>query len=157
MKSSRNNFKDLPGFPKDRKGYNRVRKIFEHYQKIVNQEDYIEQRTKHQCMSCGLPYPRELLDFHHLNPDEKEKSLTASLWGGSNGPPKKTLDEAEKCAILCKNCHALEHMALRNGESILDDQDAYIRYRDRRATRYASLADWWEEFSQRGKNISTSV
>ena len=157
MKSSRNNFKDLPGFPNDQKEAQKIKDVYKGLRSRINQENYIEERTGHLCMSCGLPFPSEVLDFHHVNPSEKEHRLDIKVWVGYSGPPKKTLDEAEKCAILCKNCHALEHMALRNGESILDDQDTYIRYRDRRATRYESLAAWWEEYSQRGKNISTSV
>lgn len=43
-----------------------------------------------------------VLDFHHLNPLEKEFSI-ASLKGKASKP--KLLKEVEKCIVLCSNCH----------------------------------------------------
>jgi hypothetical protein len=49
------------------------------------------------------------LDFHHLNPDEKEKSIAAAV---SSGWSFKRLQlELNKCIVLCSNCHRKEHAA----------------------------------------------
>jgi 5-methylcytosine-specific restriction endonuclease McrA len=45
------------------------------------------------------------------------------------------LKEAKKCVILCMNCHALEHKALNRGETLINDPDAYLRYRNHRRRR----------------------
>lgn len=59
------------------------------------------------CLKCGekrLP----CLEFHHPNVRngdiEKRISYLIRSWG-----KKRILEEIEKCQILCKNCHAVEH------------------------------------------------
>ena len=50
------------------------------------------------------------LDFHHLNPDEKEISISQAA---SSGWSFKRLElELNKCIVLCSNCHRKEHAAL---------------------------------------------
>jgi hypothetical protein len=50
------------------------------------------------------------LDFHHLNPDEKEKSISQAV---ASGWSFKRLElELNKCIVLCSNCHRKEHAAL---------------------------------------------
>jgi hypothetical protein len=49
------------------------------------------------------------LDFHHLNPDEKEKSISQAV---ASGWSFKRLElELNKCIVLCSNCHRKEHAA----------------------------------------------
>lgn len=53
-----------------------------------------------KCQICGYDRCIQALDFHHLNPDEKDFSLSSS---------SKSLDElkkeADKCILVCSNCH----------------------------------------------------
>ena len=102
--------------------------------------EYIENRCDHKCMNCERHFPIECLDFHHLDPTLKLFSLSLRTWTFT-GKVKETLDEAEKCVILCKCCHSLEHIALKRGETILNDKEAYIRYRDKRFSTFQSVAD----------------
>lgn len=60
-----------------------------------------------KCSKCGYSKYLECLDFHHLDPSEKEFSLSDNRSGKSF---KKMLDEASKCALLCCRCHREEHV-----------------------------------------------
>lgn len=59
-----------------------------------------------QCSKCK-DTRIEILQFHHLNPDNKQFTI-ASFYANKNLNALK--DEASKCALLCPNCHALEHL-----------------------------------------------
>lgn len=60
-----------------------------------------------KCEYCGYNKNIAALDFHHLNPDEKEFSLDKRTLG--NKSMEKILKEANKCKLLCSNCHREEH------------------------------------------------
>lgn len=68
-------------------------------------------KSRHGCADCGESRAA-CLDFHHLDPASK-------LFGISQGCRSKTLCEIaceiRKCAVLCKNCHALRHEAEFSG------------------------------------------
>ena len=113
-------------------------------------------RTGMTCECCGEKFPRELLEFHHPPDVKKTMSLRMRAWRGVHGPKQETLDEADQCVILCSNCHRLEHVALKRGESLVHDPSAYRRYRNHRVTRYESLDDWLTQRSRRGTQLSLS-
>lgn len=58
------------------------------------------------CKQCGYKKSAWALDFHHK--DETKKSFTISQRHVSM-PLDKVLKEADKCDIVCKNCHAEIH------------------------------------------------
>jgi len=65
-------------------------------------------RAGGKCIRCGYDKCMRALEFHHLNPTEKDfglsKCLTKSI---------ETLRaEADKCILLCSNCHAEVHQEL---------------------------------------------
>jgi hypothetical protein len=121
-----------------------------------NREKYLMARTGMTCECCGETFPRELLEFHHPPDVKKTMSLRMRAWRGVHGPKQETLDEADQCVILCSNCHRLEHVALKRGESLVHDPSAYRRYRNHRVTRYESLDDWLTQRSRRGTQLSLS-
>lgn len=58
-----------------------------------------------KCVDCGIFFPPEIYDFHHLDPSTKEfqwNKLRLRSWDSI----KKELD---KCALLCSNCHRWRH------------------------------------------------
>jgi len=56
-----------------------------------------------RCILCGYRKYIGALDFHHIDP--KKKSFALSVKGLSYA--RETLQkEAQKCALVCKNCHA---------------------------------------------------
>lgn len=62
---------------------------------------------KTRCVGCGEPDPVVLL-FHHL--DRSEKSMSISEMYGRRFTKAEILGEVEKCAVLCRNCHARFHV-----------------------------------------------
>jgi hypothetical protein len=48
------------------------------------------------------------LDFHHINPSEKEHSMSFLARSGSFSK-ETVLREIAKCMVLCANCHRIEH------------------------------------------------
>jgi hypothetical protein len=66
---------------------------------------------------CGLAYNginSFLFDFHHTDSSSKAFSLsTASM----NRSITKLYAEADKCILLCSNCHRIEHYNLKCNKS----------------------------------------
>ncbi len=60
-----------------------------------------------KCVRCGYARNHAALDFHHVDPAAKGFAL--DLRALSNRKWQKVLVEAEKCILLCSNCHAEEH------------------------------------------------
>lgn len=57
------------------------------------------------CSICGYKKCLQSLEFHHLNP--KEKDFTISSKNHLNMDDTKK--ELDKCVLLCRNCHAEVH------------------------------------------------
>lgn len=58
-----------------------------------------------KCHTCGYDRNLAALDFHHLDPSEKEgnwSKLKKRSWD-------RLVEELKKCVLLCKNCHAEYH------------------------------------------------
>lgn len=55
-------------------------------------------------MDCGYSLCVDALDLHHRDPSTKEFAL-----GSFNGSLERLLREAEKCDVVCANCHAIRH------------------------------------------------
>lgn len=63
------------------------------------------------CRKCGYYHP-EVIDFHHVKPEEKEITIyRARQLGWSIERFKKELD---KCIPLCANCHRKLHYEERH-------------------------------------------
>ena len=56
------------------------------------------------CIDCGYSVSIEALQFHHRDPTTKGFRL-----GEFNGSLARFLAEAEKCDLVCANCHRLRH------------------------------------------------
>ena len=54
-----------------------------------------------KCCICGFNSYPEALDFHHVNPEEKEFPLSSNVMKSL----EKQLKEAKKCILVCANCH----------------------------------------------------
>ena len=56
------------------------------------------------CGNCGLSYHHAAMEFHHYTGTKESMigELLLSAW--------ETIEkELNKCALLCSNCHAVEH------------------------------------------------
>jgi hypothetical protein len=59
-----------------------------------------------RCLRCGEDNPL-LLDFHHKDSSTKEVSISRMLTYDTKY--EETKKEAQKCVLLCANCHRKEH------------------------------------------------
>lgn len=63
-----------------------------------------------QCCICGYNKCSKSMDFHHLNPEEKEHSF-----GKIMAHPTKWENialELKKCVLVCSNCHGEIHAGI---------------------------------------------
>ena len=59
------------------------------------------------CMVCG-ENDTACLDFHHIDPKQKDGSIAAGI--RSRGWSKqRVLKEMQRCTVLCANCHRKHH------------------------------------------------
>lgn len=58
------------------------------------------------CKVCGESHPA-CLDFHHIDPSQKEDRVTQLVHEGHC--LKKIKAEIAKCDVLCSNCHRKLH------------------------------------------------
>lgn len=60
-----------------------------------------------KCEICGYDKNYGAFDFHHLNPTEKEFQLDSRHLSNTN--IEDLMKEADKCILLCANCHREAH------------------------------------------------
>jgi len=57
-----------------------------------------------ECSQCGFSECYRALDFHHVNPEEKEFIIS----GNETRALEDVKKEVRKCILLCKNCHTIK-------------------------------------------------
>lgn len=67
----------------------------------TNVDKFNEFKKTLKCSSC-TEKRWWILDFHHLDPSEKDIEISKLIRSGSS---KRIKDEIEKCIVLCSNCH----------------------------------------------------
>lgn len=60
-----------------------------------------------KCMFCGYKKCIEALDFHHINPKEKDFTISGKSWGFD-----RLKKESDKCVLVCNRCHTEIHSGL---------------------------------------------
>jgi hypothetical protein len=73
--------------------------------RAIKREEWNQYKATLACAQCGQNHPATL-DFHH--PDPKQKEGTVQKFS-SNGQFKRAYEEANKCIVLCSNCHRIHH------------------------------------------------
>ena len=61
-----------------------------------------------KCVVCGYDRCLKALEFHHINPEEKDFTLGSN----TNRSWEKVKIEIDKCVLLCANCHREIHDGL---------------------------------------------
>ena len=59
-----------------------------------------------KCQLCGYNKYQGALEFHHIDPNEKDFNISKARLLSFNSEIKKELD---KCVLLCANCHREVH------------------------------------------------
>ncbi len=62
-----------------------------------------------KCERCGYDRCMEALEFHHINPSQKDFSISNK---GYTRSWKRVQAEIEKCVMICANCHREVHAEL---------------------------------------------
>ena len=74
-----------------------------------------------RCEDCAYARTIWALEFHHRDPNTKEFSL-----GGFLGSTERARREADKCVLVCANCHRIRHARIKT-----DSGHPVVRYRQR--------------------------
>ena len=84
----------------------------------VNKKTFLEAIKKFECEKCGYNKCYDALDFHHIDKSEKEFDLGKINKRFSSVKKLTTvvLEELDKCSVLCRNCHRMEHLNLMRSE-----------------------------------------
>ena len=61
-----------------------------------------------ECEKCGYNKCVAALEFHHLDPTKKEFEIS-----GNSYSLKRLKEEADKCILICSNCHREEHYRIQ--------------------------------------------
>lgn len=79
------------------------------YIKVKNFRARLKERAVYvlggKCQICGYDRCITALEFHHVNPEEKEMEFS----GNTNRSWEATRKELQKCILLCANCHREAH------------------------------------------------
>jgi len=59
-----------------------------------------------KCCICNKSYPYGVYDLHHLDPNEKDFNFGDKT---STVKVETVMKEAEKCILVCANCHRMIH------------------------------------------------
>lgn len=74
------------------------------YRRALQRRKNLYDQKGGKCQKCGYSKCARALSFHHRNPYEKKFGLTLNnLWSKNINEINQ---EAEKCDLLCSNCHA---------------------------------------------------
>lgn len=90
-----------------------------------------------QCCRCGYDKSMGALEFHHLDSDKKEATISTLIKGSQCW--NKLQKELDKCILLCANCHREEHC--KDGLTQVDfkfDHEELLNERKRRWEIYNS-------------------
>lgn len=82
-------------------------------QQLLNfKKSCLSYKNQHCCSICGYDKCITALDFHHVDPNQKEFTISSSK---KMLLDEKIKSELDKCDVVCSNCHRELH-AVENGE-----------------------------------------
>lgn len=62
-----------------------------------------------KCINCGYSKCADALEFHHLDPTQKDFGIS---YKGITRAWEKIQNELDKCILVCSNCHKEIHSDL---------------------------------------------
>ena len=68
-----------------------------------------------KCIKCGYNKCNAALDFHHLEPEHKDFSISHFNRRSWDENKELIISELDKCILLCSNCHRELHDNLNTG------------------------------------------
>lgn len=89
------------------------------YETVKNFRQRLKARATYvlgdKCQVCGYDRCQAALEFHHLNPEEKE----LNFGGNTNRSWIATREELKKCILLCANCHREVHNGVIDNSTLI--------------------------------------
>jgi len=61
-----------------------------------------------ECERCGYNKCIDALEFHHIDPNEKDFAISGKSWSF-----EKLKNEVDKCILVCSNCHKEIHFEMK--------------------------------------------
>lgn len=91
---------------------------------VKNRKTNLISLFHNKCCICGFDKFQEALEFHHVDPSQKELSLSSNVMVSL----ERQINEAKKCILVCANCHRGIHAGYYkvpdNYKSLFDEQQA---------------------------------
>lgn len=78
-----------------------------------------EIKSQLSCKKCGYNEYPVALDFHHIDPTQKDATVARML--ANNYELNRTLQEIDKCICLCANCHRVFHFLEKEQNITLEE------------------------------------
>lgn len=75
-----------------------------------------------KCAYCGYSKYQGALQFHHLDPDKKDFTISKiklTTWDD------RAIKELDKCVLLCANCHMEVHGGIISLDSVTESTEAF--------------------------------
>ena len=70
-----------------------------------------------KCKKCGYDKCGASLEFHHINPEEKDEKISSLMVHRYDLNNSDIQAELKKCIVLCSNCHHEFHYLYDNKRS----------------------------------------
>ena len=128
-------------------------------------QDYRKKIMKHRavlykggkCSICGYDKCEEALEFHHINPEEKEFTISKKY----NLSWNKIQQELDKCIMLCSVCHkeihAKNRIPLQEYQKwITPQQDIIVKAKIKKDTKESEYQSLIETYNSTKENIINS-
>ncbi len=71
--------------------------------------DFVISLKQKPCMDCGVQYPYYVMDFDHRERNDKIKEV--AYMSARNWSLENIKKEADKCDLVCANCHRIRTFA----------------------------------------------
>lgn len=65
-----------------------------------------------KCEKCGYSKCIDALDFHHVDPNEKDFTIGGKSWSFD-----RLKNEVDKCILVCANCHREIHSEIKTAHT----------------------------------------
>ena len=89
------------------------------------------------CQCCGYDACQAALEFHHIDPSEKDHNMTHIL--SEPGYFNEAVKELKKCVMVCANCHREIHAGVREVPANVKKVDVeYLKEQLRKVAPIAS-------------------
>lgn len=92
--------------------------------KQLSRSDFLNVIRKNKggrCQRCGYDTYLGALDFHHIDPNEKEFTV-----GDRDFRLEQCIEEIEKCIMICTNCHRELHAGLWDIKDLVEREEVEL-------------------------------